>query len=268
MPLGQPAAMGGDERGAGGAAARQGFPDAALPDAQPDPPAVAHRRDPDIGALGEQLVVFEKGAEPAQIDRIGIADKERRVRVADAGTDRVRQVAHGEIDAQRIHFAGERDVAPPGARRPHIDGDPQVRQQFGVEQPGQRLEPHPRAPGFLGDQPGDAAGTVAARLGFAAVGVDDAHERLRRRIARLLDHDQLVAADPLMAVGQRPGHRAIDPDVRAAPVDDDKIVAEPVHLAEGDPAGRDGPRGGDGVHGAAYMAARRIISNRHVQPAC
>jgi len=59
-----------------------------------------------------------------------------------------------------------------------------------------------------------------------------------------------------MAVGQRPRHRGIDRDVGAAGVDDDKVVAEPVHLAEGDPAR---------VHGAAYMAARRIMSNRHVQ---
>src|SRR5580765_3746457 len=108
VAIGQPAAMGGDECGAGGAAARQGFTGTAFPDAQPDPPAVAHRRDPDIGALGEQLVVFEKGTKSGKVDRIGITDKERRVRVADAGADRARERPEGEIDGQRVHFAGER----------------------------------------------------------------------------------------------------------------------------------------------------------------
>src|SRR6202790_540649 len=83
LPPGQPAAVGGNQGGAGAAAARPGEPGAALPDAQTQPLAVAHRRDPDIGALGKQLVVFETGAERGQINGIGIGDKKRRVRVAD-----------------------------------------------------------------------------------------------------------------------------------------------------------------------------------------
>ncbi len=51
-----------------------------------------------------------------------------------------------------------------------------------------------------------------------------------RRVLRRFEHDQLVAADAGMPVGQRP--RALRPDrkLAAAGVEHDKIVAEPVHF--------------------------------------
>ena len=91
---------------------------------------------------------------------------------------------------------------------------------------------------------------VAARLGLAAIGVEDAHEGLRRGLARRLDQDQLIAADPAMAVGQGARRRSIDRHRLAPSVDHDEVVAEPVHLAEGDL-----------THGAAYMAAAPAVSN-------
>ena len=51
------------------------------------------------------------------------------------------------------------------------------------------------------DEPGDAARGIAAGLDLAAVGVADAHEELRAPVVRRLEHDQLVAADAGMAVG-------------------------------------------------------------------
>src|SRR5271154_3662089 len=104
--------------------------------------------------------------------------------------------------------------------------------------------------GLLADQPSDATGGVAARLGLAAIGVEDTHKGLRGGLARRLDQDHLVAAEPVTTVGQGSPRRGIDRKRLAPCVDHDEVVAEPVHLAEGDPA-----------HGAAYMAAGSGMSN-------
>src|ERR1700730_13775614 len=81
-PAGQTAAMAGDQCGAGAGAAGAGNADAALPDAQPDPVMVEHGRDADIGAIRKQRVVFEQRAERGEADRLGVGNKEGRVRVA------------------------------------------------------------------------------------------------------------------------------------------------------------------------------------------
>ena len=111
---GEPAPMRGDERGAGAAAAGAGDPGAALPDAQPDVAAVADRGDPDIGALRKQRVMFEDRPERGEIDRLGIVDKERRVRVADIGADRRRQAGR----------APDRRARCPSARASGISRQP------------------------------------------------------------------------------------------------------------------------------------------------
>src|SRR5439155_20241376 len=51
---GQPPTRGGDQRGAGAAAAGLGDPGAAPPDAPPDPLGAEHRHDPDIGPVREK----------------------------------------------------------------------------------------------------------------------------------------------------------------------------------------------------------------------
>src|SRR5438132_3905243 len=66
---GQAAAMAGDQRGTGAGAAGAGNADTALPDAQPDPVAIEHRCDADIGALRKQRVSFEARAEHREVDR-------------------------------------------------------------------------------------------------------------------------------------------------------------------------------------------------------
>jgi hypothetical protein len=63
-------------------------------------------------------------------------------------------------------------------RGTHIDGDAVVRQQLGTQ--SATVSTNRRSPVFR-DQPEDAAAGIAARLGLAAVGVEDAYEQLRRR---------------------------------------------------------------------------------------
>ena len=67
---------------------------------------------------------------------------------------------------------------------------------------------------------------------LAAVGVEDAHEHLRQRVARSFQQHQLVAADAGVAVGKRARRRGVDPHRIAALVEHDEIIAEPVHLAK------------------------------------
>ena len=145
---------------------------------------------------------------------------------------------------------GQRDFPPAGARRPHIDGDPPVRQDLGFEQPGHGLEPHPAGAGLAAQEPGDAAGGVAAGFGLAAIGIADAHQQPRRRMARRFEHDQLVAADAGMPVGQCPRRRGTGRNGAVAGVEHDKVVAEAVHLQKRHLA-----------HRAAYMAVWAAVSN-------
>ena len=247
---GQAAARCRDERRAGAGAAGAGDAGAAFPDAQADPGAIEDRCDADIGALGKQLVVLEPRAERGQVDCLGIRHKKCRVRVADICADRLGKRTERESGARRIHLARQRDLMPGGAGRPHIDRDIAIRRQLGVEQARRGLDADARLAALLCDEAGDAARPVAAGLRLAAIGVEDAHKDLRRGVARRLDQDQLVTADAGAPVGKRARRRRVDHDAVAAAVEHDKIVAEPMHLAERDVR-----------HAAAYMAARPGMSN-------
>ncbi len=93
---------------------------------------------------------------------------------------------------------------------------------------------------------GDAACGIAAGLGLAAVGVADAHEGGGPRVLRLLDEDELIAADAAMAVGNGARGGRVDRDGVRARVEHDEVVAEPMHLDES-----------RAVHGAVYRGGVR-----------
>lgn len=82
------------------------------------------------------------------------------------------------------------------------------------------------------DDGGDAPGGVAAGRGLAAVRVEDAHEDVG--VGRQLEHDQLVAADAAMPVRDADDALGIQAERTVATVDDDEVVADAVHLAEGE----------------------------------
>ena len=112
--------------------------------------------------------------------------------------------------------------------------------------------PHARVAGFPAEQPGDAAGGIAAGLGLAAVGVEDAHRTPAppewRAGSITISWSQPM---PVWRSASARAAAAIDRERFAARVEHDKIVAEPVHLAEADPA-----------HVAAYMAGGPALSNK------
>ena len=110
-----------------------------------------------------------------------------------------------------------------------------VARRLGVEQPRRRLDDRVLRALLPHQQGGDAAGGVAARRHLAAVGVADAHEGVGQAAHRVLDDDQLVAADAGPPVGERPHLRDCRRERPRPRVDDDEVVAEAVHLGEREP---------------------------------
>ncbi len=93
-----------------------------------------------------------------------------------------------------------------------------------------RLDADRRLPALGGNERRHAARRIAASRHLAAIGIPDAHEHVG--LTRRLERDELIAADALFPVGDG-AHRVRLEGKRARPrVEHDKVVAEPVHLAE------------------------------------
>src|SRR5690606_39012798 len=130
---------------------------------------------------------------------------------------------------------------------------------------------------LLEQQVGDAAGGVAAGRDLAAVYVEDAHPRLGaaggRGRRRRLNGEQLFAADADLGIAD-PDY-VVFPEGAAigAPVEDDEMVAQAVHLDER-PLGSVGRRNVANVHGAAirsipsmyFRRARMQRAGEHERP--
>ena len=133
---------------------------------------------------------------------------------------------------QRVHRVGQGHVLPAQSRRTHVGPPQSAGQPFHRQGAGDRAHHHAVGAAFLGDQGGDATRGVAAGLGLGPVRVVDAHEHVGAG-GRRLEDDELVAADAEMAVrhGGRAGGR--DRQRGGARIQHDEVVAEAVHLAEG-----------------------------------
>jgi hypothetical protein len=80
----------------------------------------------------------------------------------------------------------------------------------------------------------EAARAVAALLDLAAVGVEDAVAEVRVRAARALDHQDLVAADAEVAIGDFADLLSGKRKRLIRAIDDDEVVPRPLHLGEGE----------------------------------
>ena len=156
------------------------------------------------------------------------------MRVADRDRNAVAERACGDVEVQRVAGFRQRDGLPVGPDRAQIDTDVATSRRLRVNEPGRRLQADVAGPGLLHQQRGDAAGGIAAGADLAAVGIEDAHEGVRVRHRRPLDYDQLIAADPLAPVGNRPRKVRCHRNRARARVDDDEIVAESMHLGKGE----------------------------------
>jgi hypothetical protein len=78
----------------------------------------------------------------------------------------------------------------------------------------------------------EAACAVAALLDFAAIGVEDAVIKIGVRLTRTLDLQDLVTADPEMAVGKKTQLFGRKGQRMGERVQNDEVVAQSVHFSE------------------------------------
>ena len=83
----------------------------------------------DIGALGEQRVVFGAGAFGGQVDGLGVGDEEHAMRVAHAHGGGIA----GKRQVQGVDGMRQRDLGPIELRMAHVDADPAIGQAVGVQ---------------------------------------------------------------------------------------------------------------------------------------
>ena len=83
---------------------------------------------------------------------------------------------------------------------------------------------------LLGEPAGEDAQAVAALLGFAAVGIEDAQAGVGVR--RRHQGEDSVAADAAVAVAERTHGTGVSGEGEGRGVDDEVVVAEPMALAE------------------------------------
>ena len=107
--------------------------------------------------------------------------------------------------------------------------------------PAKRLDPRRTAV-----QQAHRTSGIAAGFHLAAIGVEYPHPEICQRAG--FKQDQLIAADPGLAISQRGGQLCGDRrHARHAGIEHDKIVTEAVHLDEGN------------VHGRALGAVREGV---------
>lgn len=252
MTRGEAAPVAGDGDGArrGTAGARcAGSP---LPDPRPHSRLSLDRDNADVGPSREERVSFEQWSGRSEVDRVAVLDEEDRMGIAhtDAGGGRRRGVA--EIHLKRVQRSRQRDLLPaqPGLAHvdvEHLDPTPACLQQAGLSF-NSGIVPS----GLFHEQPGDAAGSVAAGLGLAAVRIPDAHEGIARE--RRFETDELIASHADMAIGNG-ADRAWRKRRGTFPgVDDDEVIAQAVHLDET-----------DRIHGCCYIGVD--AAGVHARPA-
>jgi hypothetical protein len=79
---------------------------------------------------------------------------------------------------------------------------------------------------------GDAAHAVAALAAARSVGIEDVVGERACRISRGFDRQQLVETDAGVTIAESGECRCVERERTRAAIDDDKIVADSMHLAE------------------------------------
>ena len=224
---GQAAAVGVHQRGAGAGAAGEGQPGAALPDPQADTVRREDLREADVGALGEQRVVLQPGAEFGD----GTRRRASATKKVACGLPMRRRPGSPGNGRCSVSIVRERDVAPVEPGRAHVHADP--------ARPRARSAGRSPAMVRMTARPGRSSANSSAATQRVALpqapasepsGLRDAHEGVGALCAGL-DRDELVAADPGAPIGEAPRLRGRD-DGGMRRAQDDEVVAGAVHLAE------------------------------------
>jgi hypothetical protein len=100
-----------------------------------------------------------------------------------------------------------------------------IAKRFQRDEAAQRL--HARC---AAQQQGDSARCIATGFHFAAIGVEDAH--LGVGVIRRANQDQLIAANASTPIGNGAGAGRGHVHGCGSPINDDKVIAQPVHLVK------------------------------------
>jgi hypothetical protein len=152
-----------------------------------------------------------------------------------------REDAHLDVRAGHVERVGrallrgrERHLARIESRRAHVHGDlPGVlhaRHDHAAR--GLDADLALRGEALVEHEAREAARAVAALLHLAAVRVVDTVAEIVRGIGGLLDHEQLVAADAEMAIGDCPHELGRERHRLAHAVQHDEVVSLALHLGE------------------------------------
>lgn len=238
----QPAPDAVDHRAARARTGAERHAAAAFPDAQANVRAIDDPHEMDVGFLRKQRMCFDRRAECGDVERVGIVDEERAVRIAHAaGGRRARQ-----RQRERVGGFGEGYVLPAEPRRAHLDLDQPVRILRTMQAPAIRAQHDRRRAGLPHQLPCDAARRAAAGIERRAVGIPE--RDAGGRVVAVRDHRELVEADAAMPIAHAPHEVAVD-GMRAivfptAQVDDDEVIAIRVHLLKCDRHGDSGMEAG------------------------
>ena len=163
-------------------------------------------------------------------DSVAILGEKNNMRIADIDSHRRVQFSaanwpskrHGE----RVHRIGQRDCLPLKARDAHIDAGAAIL-WANVKDPASGFDA-----GLLPMEHGDSAGGIAASLNLAAIGIEYPHFEVA--MVRWLQHDELVAANPAVPVGNGLCKALRDRGQGGlARIQHDKVVSKAMHLGEG-----------------------------------
>ncbi len=182
-------------------------------------------------------MMLEQRTDPAEVERLNVIDPEDAMGVADIHgrwrmQDRLVDGADLKLDPAGVdELLGERNFVPAQPRHAHVHGDQTLARPLADEETSSGVDGRARAPGFLEYQIGDAARGVAAAFDFRSFAVPDAHAHIGD--GRAFEHDHLIAADAGRAIGNGAGLRFAERNGTVTRVENDEIVAETIHLPEG-----------------------------------
>jgi hypothetical protein len=174
--------------------------------------------------------VFVDGANACQGNRLGIRDEPNAMGIAHADGDgfTVKRQALG------VDRMGQRDVLPVKLRLAHIDADATIGTAKCLQQTAWAAQSQVAFSRFSHHKVCDAARGVPARLGACAIGVPE----LQGHVTVLAgpDFGQLIEPNAAMSIAQGTGKRRRHRRLASPRVDDDEIIARPVHFQKGQAA--------------------------------
>ena len=197
---------------------------------------------------------------------VDIVDLQHGVRVAHrSDAERDGAAIDLEVVQRLVAVRHERHVRRREAWRAHVDPHAAVVVHLQRQGAAQSLDLEFTLVGqtLIDDEAGKAARAVAAVLHLAAVGVEDPVAKIHVRLARRLYQQQLIEADPEMAVGQLADLLVPQVGALGDQIDHHEVVAQAVHLGEVQQHQRSsGSRGFSGKHDSSAHSDSRLSRRR------